>query len=170
MKKIPIASLSLQPFTAFDKDWFLLSAGDFAAGKWNCMTISWGFLGTMWNKPVAQVVVRPQRYTREFMDGSGVFTLSMFDESQRSALTLLGRKSGRDCDKVKESGLTPVAASSVAAPAFAEAKLVLECRILFRQQMSRDAFLDKSILSGNYPTDDRHFAYIGEVVAVSQAE
>lgn len=167
MKSIPLAGLSLKPFTTFDKDWFLLSAGDFASGKWNCMTISWGFLGTMWNKPVAQVVVRPQRYTREFMDGFDTFTISQFPASCRKALSILGSRSGRDGDKVGDAGLTPIASSKVAAPTFAEATLALECRILFRQQMSKDAFVEKSILNDCYPADDRHVIYIGEVLNAS---
>ncbi len=165
MTSIPVSELDLPPFKAFDKGWFLLSAGDFAAGKWNCMTVSWGFFGTMWGKPVAQVVVRPQRYTREFLDSGDSFTLSQFGPECRKALSLLGSKSGRDGDKVAESGLTPVAASEVRAPVFAEADLTLECRILFKQEMAREAFVDRTILGDCYPTDDRHIVYIGEVVA-----
>ena len=169
MTPLPVSSLSLPSFTTFDKDWFLLSAGDFASGKWNCMTISWGFLGTMWSKPVAQIVVRPQRYTREFLDAGDSFTLTQFAPEYKKALALLGSKSGRDSDKVAESGLTPIAASLVAAPVFAEASLALECRILFRQEMSREAFLSPALLADNYPSDDRHIVYIGEVVSVQKA-
>ncbi|MGI6494907.1 MAG: flavin reductase family protein [Kiritimatiellia bacterium] len=168
MRPIAIPDLSLKPFDTFNQGWYLLAAGDFAAGAWNCMTVSWGFLGTMWNKPVAQIVVRPQRHTREFLDRHPTFTLSQFGPEHRKALAVLGSKSGRDGDKVAEAGLTPVAASAVPAPTFAEAAQVFECRILFRQEMARDAFLEPSILAECYPGDDRHIAYIGEVVAAAR--
>lgn len=159
------AALSLHPFTAFDKGWMVLSAGDFEKDDWNCMTVSWGVVGTMWHLPVAQTVVRPQRYTREFLDKHDTFTLCAFPESCRKALQILGSKSGRDGDKVAESGLCPVASTTVAAPSFAEAELVLECRKIFRQPMTPEAILDPRALAV-YPTCDYHIIYIGEVVAV----
>ncbi len=165
MPTIQPAALSLHPFSAFDKGWMVLSAGDFAAGDWNCMTVSWGFVGTMWNLPVAQTVVRPQRYTREFLDKYDTFTLCAFPEACRKALQILGSKSGRDGDKVAESGLRPEASSVVAAPSFAEATLVLECRKVFRQPMTPEALLD-SRAAACYPTRDYHIIYIGEVLAV----
>lgn len=170
MKTIQPTELLCKSFSIFDKDWFLVSAGDYSSGRWNCMTISWGFLGTMWGKPVAQIVVRPQRYTREFLDTDDSFTLCAFPETYRDALKLLGVRSGRDGDKVAAAGLVPCSASVVRAPLFQEASLAIECRTLFRQEMSREAFLDESILKTMYPSDDRHIVYIGEVVAVHADE
>ena len=155
--------MKIDPFTTFDKRWFLLTAGDFAKGDYNTMTVSWGFLGTMWSMPVAQVVVRPQRYTREFLDKYDTFTLCSFPEKYRPALTLLGAKSGRDSDKIAESGLTPIAASKVAAPIFKEADLVFECRKHFRLQMTAESMLTDKALN-SYPAKDFHFMYIGEAL------
>ena len=169
MNTILLSDLSLPSFTAFDKGWFLVTAGDFASGRFNTMTVSWGFLGTMWNKPVAQIVIRPQRYTREFLDRYDTFTVSAFPESCRKALALLGSKSGRDGDKIAEAGLHPVAATTVAAPTFAEATLALECRKLYRQEMKNESFLDRDILRQMYPTNDLHIVYIGEVLAATKA-
>lgn len=168
MNPIPLTDITLPSFTSFDKGWFLVTAGDFSAGRFNTMTVSWGFLGTMWNKPVAQVVIRPQRFTREFLDKFDTFTVSAFPESFKKALTLLGSKSGRDGDKIAEAGLHPVAATTVAAPTFAEATLTLECRKLFRQEMKDESFLDRSILPKWYPTHDLHIVYIGEVLAATK--
>ena len=168
LKTINISDLTLSPFTAFDKRWMVLSAGDFAKCDWNSMTVSWGFIGTMWNKPAVQIVVRPQRHTREFLDKYEAFTLCSFPEKYRPALQILGSKSGRNCDKVAESGLRPTAASAVAAPIFEEADLVLECRKLFRQTTSGESLLDPS-LNAMYPENDYHVFYIGEVVAVRKA-
>ena len=153
----------MNPFEIYDKRWFLLTAGDFAAGDYNTMTVSWGFFGTMWGLPVAQVVVRPQRHTRLFMDKYDTFTLCSFPEEFRPALTLLGAKSGRDGDKIAESGLHPAASAHVAAPSFKEADLTFECRKLFRQQMSPDSFLSEKA-SKNYPARDYHICYIGEIL------
>ena len=57
------------------KEWMLVSAGD--KDKFNMMTASWGGVGFLWNKPVVFVFIRPERYTREFVDAKGAFTLSI---------------------------------------------------------------------------------------------
>ncbi len=119
----------------------------------------------MWNKPFAQVVVRPTRYTRQFMDQYDTFTLCAFPERYRKALKLLGSKSGRDGDKIAESGLTPIAASKVAAPAFAEAELIIECRKIYWDDFKPEHFLDHKI-HANYPIKDYHRVYFGEIVAI----
>lgn len=165
-KPVAIQEWTSNPFTVFDQQWMLLSAGDFAQNQWNCMTVSWGFLGTMWNLPVAQVVVRPQRYTREFLEAFDTFTLSGFPATFRPALSLLGSKSGRDGDKVKAAGLTPEAASKVSAPVFQEASLTIECRKLFAQPMQQEALLDARAV-GAYPQHDYHWIYMGEVLAIT---
>jgi Conserved protein/domain typically associated with flavoprotein oxygenases, DIM6/NTAB family len=155
--------MQLDPFTIFDKRWFLLAAGDFAKGDFNAMTVSWGFLGTMWGRPVAQIVVRPQRHTRGFLDKYDSFTLCSFPEEFRPALAMLGAKSGRDGDKIAESGLTPIASAKVAAPIFKEADVVFECRKLFRLQMTPESMLSDAALKC-YPAKDYHIMYIGEVL------
>ena len=100
------AALSLNPFTLIGKDWALLTAG--GETGFNPMTVSWGNMGVMWNKNIVTVYVRPQRYTKEFIDRSDKFTLSFFEESMRPALKLCGSKSGRDLNKVEATGLTPI--------------------------------------------------------------
>jgi len=58
------------------------------------MTVAWGSLGTMWNLPFAQIVVRPTRHTFGFMERFDTFTLCAFPEPRRKALQLLGSTSG----------------------------------------------------------------------------
>jgi flavin reductase (DIM6/NTAB) family NADH-FMN oxidoreductase RutF len=168
MKREPIdaAGLAVRSHHLWAEQWMLLCAGDFEQGRYNAMTVGWGSLGTMWAKPFAQVVVRPGRYTREFMDGHDTFTLCAFPETQRKALALLGTKSGRDGDKIGESGLTPTASTAVAAPCFAEAELVIECRKMYWQDMEPEHFLARDI-EGNYPQEDYHRIYFGHIVAVT---
>jgi flavin reductase (DIM6/NTAB) family NADH-FMN oxidoreductase RutF len=119
----------------------------------------------MWGKPFIQVVVRPVRYTYGFMEGYDTFTVSAFPPEDRKALELLGTKSGRDSDKIAQSGLTPIASTAVAAPSFAEAELVLECRKLYFDDMDPGRFVDPTI-DQNYPKKDYHRIYFGELVAV----
>jgi flavin reductase (DIM6/NTAB) family NADH-FMN oxidoreductase RutF len=159
------AALHVKIHDLFANQWLLLAAGDFAAGRFNAMTIAWGSIGTMWNKPFVQVVVRPQRYTRQFMDEFATFTLCAFRPAYHQALQMLGVKSGRDGDKIAASGLTPVAAATVAAPVFAEADLAIECRKLYWQDLDPAGFVDGGI-AANYPNRDFHRIYFGEIAAV----
>jgi flavin reductase (DIM6/NTAB) family NADH-FMN oxidoreductase RutF len=163
---IPVEQLTAQPYALWDKQWLVLTAGDYSAGQFNAMTVSWGFLGVMWDKMVAQVVVRPHRYTYQFIEKYPTFTLCVFASSYRPALNLLGTRSGRDGDKIKDSGLTPEPASRVAAPCFEQAELVLECSKLYWQDLDPAHFLDPQI-DKNYPRKDYHRVYFGEVLAVA---
>jgi flavin reductase (DIM6/NTAB) family NADH-FMN oxidoreductase RutF len=163
---ISIEQLSVQPYPLWDQQWFLLAAGDLKIEKYNVMTVSWGSFGVMWDKPVAQVVVRPHRYTFEFMEQFPTFTLSAFPAAYHAALEHLGTVSGRDEDKIKEAKLTPRSAAIAAAPVFAEAELVIECRKLYWHDFEPEHFLDAAI-ARNYPRKDYHRVYYGEIIAVS---
>ena len=156
----------LNACAAWGEQWFVLTFGDVATGKFNAMTVAWGSFGTMWRKPFAQVVVRPTRYTYEFSEHYDTFTLSAFPAAYRDALLLLGSKSGRDGDKIAEAGLTPVASSQVAAPGFEEAELIVECRKIYWDDFKPPHFLDPSI-EGNYSNNDYHRVYFGEILAIS---
>ena len=146
--------------------WMLLTAGDFASGKFNTMTVGWGSLGTMWGRPFAQVVVRPVRHTYQFMESHNTFTLCAFAEQYREAVQYLGTVSGRDTDKITESGLTPIASAQVAAPAFAEAELIIECRKIYSDDMDPTRFVDPAI-EDNYPQKDYHRIYFGQILAIA---
>jgi flavin reductase (DIM6/NTAB) family NADH-FMN oxidoreductase RutF len=162
---IPIEEFAAQSYSIWEHGWFLLSTGDFSAGHYNTMTVSWGAFGCMWGKPFAQVVVRPQRHSFVFIEAYPTFTLCAFPRKQRKALNLLGSKSGRDGDKIAESGLTPVPAEKVAAPVFAEAELIIECRKLYWADFDPSHFLSPD-LEKNYPREDYHRTYYGEILTV----
>ena len=142
-------------------DWALVSAGD--GDKWNTMAISWGGVGELWGKDVVFAFIRPQRYTKEFMDKSDYFTVSFFDEEYKDALKLCGTKSGRDCDKLGLAGLTAEYDGEAVYPS--QARLVIKCRKIAVQQMDNSGFIDESIES-NYKSGDYHFVYIGEIEKV----
>ncbi len=143
----------------------LLTSGDYTQGKYNAMTVGWGSFGVMWAKPFALVVVRPTRYTYEFMEAYDTFTVCAFPSEHRRALALLGNRSGRDGDKIGASGLTPVAAQQVSAPAFEQAELVVECRKSYWDDMDSSHFLLPQI-ERHYPAKDYHRIYFGEILGV----
>lgn len=149
-------------FDLFDKKWALVTAG--SMDDHNTMTISWGGLGTLWSVPVATVYIKPVRYTHEFMDRNDYFTLSFFGEQHKKALGLLGSRSGRDCDKVALSGLTPYAVNEKAV-GFKEAETVVVCRKLYKQDLDLDRIPDFA-KETYYKTEAPHTMYVGEVVEV----
>jgi flavin reductase (DIM6/NTAB) family NADH-FMN oxidoreductase RutF len=162
------AALAARPVDLWNTQWLLLSAGDFAARKFNSMTVSWGSLGVLWNKPIAMCVVRPQRRTRKFMDDYETFTLCAFGEEHRRVLDVLGSKSGRDMDKVNQSGFTAEAATTVAAPVYAEAALAIECRKIYFGELDPKHFL-ADYIKPMY-NSDYHRMYLGEIVAITGTE
>ena len=147
-------------FKLIGKDWMLITAG--GIDSFNTMTGGWGGLGVMWSRRVCCCVIRPQRHTYEFMEKSDFFTITFFEEKHRPALEYCGSHSGRDVDKIKATGLTPVQADS-GAVYFAEARIVLECRKIYFQDIDPTNFLDPTI-AGNYPAKDYHRMYMGEIV------
>jgi flavin reductase (DIM6/NTAB) family NADH-FMN oxidoreductase RutF len=167
-KPIAIEELAIKPYGFFEEDWLLLTCGDFSQKKFNAMTISWGGIGVMWNRPFVQVVVRPVRYTFEFIEAYDTFTLCAFPRQYHAALSMLGTKSGRDSDKITEARLTPMAARCAQAPAYSEAHTVIECRKIYWQDMDPTHFLDPKI-DRNYPQKDYHRIYYGEIIAVERA-
>ena len=148
-------------FKSIDKDWMLITAG--SSEKCNTMTASWGGIGILWNKNVSFAFIRDSRYTMEFVDNNDYYTLSFFGGNFRKELTFCGRNSGRNVDKIKETGLTPVFDDK--APYFEEAELVLVCRKLFKQKMAPESFIDKEILEKTYADSDWHELFVGEIVA-----
>jgi len=165
LQPIPFDEFAVKPFHVWTDRWLLLTAGDFAAGRYNAMTVGWGSLGVMWGRPFAQVVVRPVRHTYQFTEQYDTFTLCAFPEQYRSALALLGSRSGRDGDKIAAAGLTPIASTQVAAPSFAEADLIIECRKIYWADFTPAHFLDPEI-EANYPQKDYHRSYFGEILAI----
>lgn len=165
LRSIDFAQFDARIFHLFDQQWLVLAAGDFAQKKFNAMTISWGSLGVIWNKPFIQVAVRPSRYTHAFMEQFDTFTVSAFPEQCHDGLSLLGTVSGRERDKIAEAGLSAVGSTQIAAPSFAEAELVFECRKMYSIPFDNQRFIDPAIET-NYPEKDYHTTYFGEIVAL----
>ena len=140
----------------------------------NSMTISWGTLGIEWNKPIFTTFIRGGRFTREMLDKNPEFTVNIpFGEFDKNILAVCGRKSGRDCDKIKELSLTLVDGQQISVPAVKELPLTLECKVIYRQAQDEQA-IPNDIIAAFYPQDvgslnpaankDFHTAYYGEIV------
>ncbi|WP_010233552.1 flavin reductase family protein [Clostridium arbusti] len=149
-------------FNLIGKDWMLVTAEK--DGKVNTMTASWGGFGVMWGKNVANIVIRPQRFTKEFIDASDTFSLTVLDESFRKQLTYLGTVSGRDEDKVSKSNLSVVHSDDT--PYFNEASVAIICKKLYAQEYKPECFTDKNIDGKWYPDKDYHTLYIGEITKI----
>lgn len=161
-EEITTKELSENPFHMIGEKWMLITAEK--DGQVNTMTASWGGLGVMWGKDVAYVVIRPQRYTKEFVDASETFSLSFFDEKDKAKLAYCGKVSGRDEDKIAKTGLTVCSHDNT--PYFDEAKTVLICKKLYEQEISKEGFDVPDIYDRWYPDNDLHTMYIAEIQTV----
>ena len=162
-------------FEMFRKQWALVTAGN--KEHFNSCTVGWGSLGTIWGRPdssgsIVTVYLHPARYTRDVMLESDHFTVSFFPEEYRKALGIMGSRSGRDYDKVAESGLTPVTFGN--SVTYEEASLTFLCRKLYQHQLTRDDLVSDiqeyyRINPKAYPVDDNgdwqpHWVFIGEIL------
>lgn len=167
-KEMDIHQLQFNPFDKISKQWMLVTAGD--RMKSNTMTASWGGVGIMWGKSVVTAYIRPQRYTKEFVDGSDRFTISFLPGDKREALNICGAVSGRDVeDKWEEAGLHPFYVNEKTleeTTAVEEAEMIFVCRKLYVQEMYPECFVDTECDTKWYPQNDYHTMYIGEIEKV----
>ncbi|KTE91384.1 flavin reductase [Desulfitobacterium hafniense] len=159
-KEITLEQFVHSPFQLLDKEWMLITAG--IDEKVNTMTASWGGFGVLWNKNVAYIFIRPTRYTKEFVDGSTTLSLSFFPGSYKKQLGYLGRVSGRDVEKIKESGLTVLKAGD-GTPYFEEANMTLFGKKLYAQELKPECFSVEGLDEKNYPLKDYHTMYVVEI-------
>ena len=162
MKEINIREVKENFVKLISNDWALLTAKD--GDGCNPMTVSWGGVGELWGADTATVYVRESRYTKTLIDREDYFSLCFFGDECRKALSFCGSKSGRDVDKIKETGLTPV--YDCKAPYFAEAKLVLICKKRAKLFLDESGFIDESISEKWYSDRDFHYIYFGEIEKV----
>lgn len=161
-REVKPEELQINPFTTIGKDWFLVTAGD--EKQYNTMTASWGGMGVLWRKNVVTIYIRPQRYTKEFIDKNERFTLSVLGEEYRHALNICGTKSGRDVDKFKEAGINPYFLEGTTA--VEEADMIFVCRKMYHQWMEKECFDDKEADALCYPDKDYHMVYVAEIEKV----
>jgi len=148
-------------------DWMLITAGDGKEkGQYNTMTASWGGLGSMWGFQVSFIMVRNQRYTYQFLEKSKYYTLTFYDNKYRPQLQkIFGTKSGRDSDKVKESGFHPI--DTGYGMAYSEANLIICCRKIYGDKMAEENAIPELSKEWYFNgSKDYHKIYFGEIVAV----
>lgn len=160
-KEISVKDFPLNPFELKSK-WMLVSAQKDNVA--NTMTASWGGFGVMWNKEVVFVVIRPQRYTKEFVDAGEEFSLSFFDDSHKKDLSYLGKVSGRDEDKISHTSLTLQVTNTT--PYFEEAETIIFAKKLYAQPMGAEYFRDNEVEQHWYPNKDYHILYIAEITKI----
>ncbi|MFI3268661.1 MAG: flavin reductase family protein [Rikenellaceae bacterium] len=161
MNKIDIKQHNNSFIELISKDWALLTSGD--DQNFNTMTVSWGGIGFLWNKPVAFVFVRGERYTFEYLERTKQLTLSFLKDEFHKAHSICGSKSGRTCNKVEEAGLTPIVLDSKQV-CFEESKLVLECRVMYSDVMDAENYIDKEALDKWYGAKGgMHKMYVAEI-------
>ncbi len=161
-EKADTTALSGDFFTKLNKEWMLVTAGK--ENAFNTMTASWGGIGVLWNKNVCFVFIRKSRYTLEFIDRNDRFSLSFFNGEMMKELVYCGRNSGRDVDKIKETGLSPVFDDDITY--FEQASIVLKCKKLYKQTMTAESFIDKTIIDKCYADDDWHEVFVAEIEEV----
>lgn len=166
LHKIDLSAVKENVFSLIGEEWMLITAGTREAC--NTMTASWGGLGVLWNEPAATVYLRPQRYTKQFVDAQEYFTLSFFEPRYKKQLALCGTKSGRDVDKVKQCGFT-LAYGEGEAPYMEQARLVLVCRKRYAQELD-GAAVPEDVKKSQYAAGDYHTMYIGQIVAAYAQE
>ncbi len=154
--------MECNPFEKIGKEWMLVTAGD--EEKANTMTASWGGMGVMWGKNVVYVVIRQSRYTKEFIDKQGSFSLSFLGEKHRNMLKYLGSVSGRTEDKLKEANVELNYKNGV--PFVDQGNLALICKVMSATQIKPEEFVVDGIDEQWYADKDYHTLYIAEVTDI----
>ena len=159
MKEIRPEEWNENVFRAVGKDWLLVTAG--GEGGFNAMTASWGLFGELWGEHVAEIFIRPSRYTKEFVDANEYFSLSILPDELHGTHAVFGSLSGRDIDKTEKTGLTPVFGEK--APYYAEARLVVILKKLYAAELTEESFIDRETDRRCYPEKDYHTLYVGKI-------
>ncbi len=138
----------------------LVTAGD--ESKVNTMTVSWGGLTYIWNKRCAIVYIRGTRYTKEFVDAQGRFSISFLNpDKYHMTMKYLGAVSGRNEDKISGARLNVNYDNGV--PFIDEARTAIICKTLYRQEMAEDCAVDKDAVLPWYQKEGYHTMYIAEI-------
>lgn len=160
--KTTAKELDKNAFRMIGDEWMLVTAEK--NGVVNTMTASWGGVGILWGKEVATLYIRPQRYTKEFIDAGDMFTISFFGEEHKKALGYLGKVSGRDEDKIKTVDFHVEMIEGQ--PTFEESNMVFVCKKLYADTINPEGFKAEELDEKWYADKDYHTMYIAEIVSV----
>lgn len=130
----------------------------------NTMTIGWGNIGFIWGKPIFMVMVRFSRHTYKLIENSKEFTISIpIENDLRKELAYCGTHSGRDVNKFKECNLNLIEGQKISTPIIGNCELHYECKVVYQQAMEPATF-DEYLKKRNYPNNDYHVMYFGEIL------
>ena len=157
--EINLAELNLNPFTKIE-EWALLTVGD--KREFNMMTITGLMMGQMWLRKTLQVYVHPARHSYGIINKAEYFTVSFFPEPRSKALEIAGRLHGNQCDKTKETGLTPQFDQN--GVYFNEADTVFVCRKIYHTDVQQQSFDSEEVFKKYYRDGSMfHRIFIGEI-------
>lgn len=163
--KVAPSEIDINPFSSFGSDWMALATG--TKKSFNSMTIAWGTVGQLWNKPVVMVFVSKDRYSKKLMDDNSYFTVTGFPQTRacKDALIYIGSHSQRDePDKTANAGLT-VEFTELGNPTFTQGSICFECKKIYSDEFESDK-VPADILENMYAEMGMHTMYIGEIVNV----
>lgn len=159
-RQVDLVAYSQETINTLRKCGCLLVTGDL--GKANVMTIGWGLIGRLWEKLFFIVAVRPSRYTYDFIEETGEFTVNVPKSGMENIVEYCGTVSGRDHNKFTEKGLTITPGRKVKAPIISECIIHYECRTAYKTKVSSK--LPRNIIEECYPKGDYHTVYFGEIL------
>lgn len=152
-------------FKLVGKDFTVITAGETP----NSMVASWGGVGIMFNKPVTWNFLRANRFTLEKIRETGTYTMCYFPDQYKGDIMQFGTKSGRNTDKMAQTKLTPMATPD-GYPAYAEAKIIIECKLIAASTVSKDEFYTEEaktfLQEGFDDAKDWHKLVYGEITKI----
>ncbi|RJS86900.1 flavin reductase family protein [Candidatus Bathyarchaeota archaeon] len=169
MKKIEVPTFRFleETIKRMDQPGLLLVSG--TSKQANVMTIGWGLPGILWGRPFFIVAVRPSRYTYQFIEETGDFTVNVPRRGMEEIVSYCGTVSGRDHNKFKEKGLTLLPSGHVKSPMIEECIIHYECKVAYKIKVVKED-LPSAIISSCYPRGDYHTLYFGEIISVHADE
>jgi flavin reductase (DIM6/NTAB) family NADH-FMN oxidoreductase RutF len=147
----------------------LLLASTKKDGKSNVMAIGWATVGIIWGKPIFQVLVRPSRYTYEFIENSMVFTVNVPTDAMRRWVGITGSVSGRNVDKFGQYNVVTSPALNVPTITINDCPMVYECRVVHFNDVL-PPHLSDDIERGAYKGSDYHRIYFGQILGAYAAK
>ena len=132
--------------------------------KASVMTIGWGLIGRLWSKPFFMVAVRPSRFTYEFIEKTGDFTVNIPKKGMEEIVDYCGSVSGREHDKFKEKGLILKPSIKVNSPIISNCIIHYECKVSYKTRVVQSR-IPKDILKSSYSSRNFHTLYFGEILA-----
>lgn len=144
-------------------NWALVTSG--ASDNYNMMTVNWGGIGFLWNKPVLFIFIRPERYTFEFIEKYDYFSLSFLKDNFSNVHEVCGMQSGRYINKIKETNLNPIITKN-GCMLFEESILSVECKKIYSHQMSQMNYENHEFHSMIKDKGSDHKMYIAEIIDI----